>query len=429
MTFVQTKIITSILMFMALNSASAQDLDCMEEEAQDFLKRDVIKRSLDPDGALKTSIQYRILHYGHFPDGPYRNVNPIPVGNNVQKVIFLGLPAKVHKKVVHPLSCVEKAIQQDCLLTPYFAQNLSTFRTINSYRGGELSNHLFGLAIDIDPSINPCCGCVKPWSDHPSCQIPDLNAWERTKLPACTIKAFERFGFYWLGRDPDLQDTMHFEYLGRPAETEMETETQEVCPTGMIQIKKEHESFCIDQYEAPNRPGERPFVARTALEGEAYCKSQGKELCSDVAWERACQGRQNFPFPYGPEYREGVCNDDKVWRSPSWPLVARYNPINPDLNPAARDHVNYLNQSESSGKRPDCTSDEGVFDMTGNAAEWVKNTRKIPSGVDGKINGHTVKGCYWSKCYKNDRPSCRFNNPNHASSFRSYETGFRCCKF
>jgi len=395
----------------------------VEEKAQDFLKREVVKRSPNPAAALKTSIQYRISHYGHFPAGPYHEVNPTPVGNNIQDVTFLGLPAKVNKKIVGALTCVEQAIQTECLLTPYFAEHLSTFRTVNSYRGGELSNHVFGTAIDLDPAINPCCGCVPPWSDDPICQIPNQTAWERTKIPACYIKAFERFGFYWLGRDPDLQDTMHFEYLGQPRES-LETS----CPPEMIQINQDDRSFCIDKFEAPNRPGERPFVARTALDGEAYCQTQGKELCSDVAWERACQGTQNTPFPYGPEYKEGVCNDDKVWRSPTWPLVARYNPVNPDANPAARNHVNYLNQSESSGKRTGCASDEGVFDLTGNAAEWVKNTRKIPSSVDGKINGHTIKGCFWSKCYKNDRPSCRFNNPNHASSFRSYETGFRCCK-
>jgi hypothetical protein len=40
--------------------------------------------------------------------------------------------------------------------------------------------------------------------------------FERTALPRCWIDAFERFGFYWLGRDPGLRDTMHFEFLGDP---------------------------------------------------------------------------------------------------------------------------------------------------------------------------------------------------------------------
>ena len=425
-----TTMCSRILIFLSLAHFAAlyaQGIDCPEEKAQDFLKHEFIKNAPDFDAALKKSLQYRILNYGHFPQGPYREINPVPVGNNIREILFLGQPAKVNKKIVHTLSCVEKAIQSDCFLTPYVPENLSSFRTVNSYRGGELSNHLFGIAIDLDPALNPCCGCVKPWSDHPSCQNTNQTAWERTIIPACYIKAFERFGFYWLGRDPDLQDTMHFEYLGRTENNKSNTE-EVGCPPEMVLIKREKSSYCVDRFEAPNRAGEKPFVARTALDGEAFCKSQGKELCSDVEWEQACQGMSKMPFPYGPEYKEGVCNDDKVWRSPIWPLVARYNPANPDSNPAARDHINYLNQSEISGKRAGCITDEGVFDLTGNVAEWVRNTRKIPSNADGSVSGHNIKGCYWAKCYKNNRPSCAFTNPNHASSFRSYETGFRCCR-
>jgi hypothetical protein len=31
------------------------------------------------------------------------------------------------------------------------------------------------------------------------------------------VRQFERFGWYWLGRDT-LQDTMHFEFLGDPTQ-------------------------------------------------------------------------------------------------------------------------------------------------------------------------------------------------------------------
>ncbi len=78
----------------------------------------------------------------------------------------------------------------------------------------EISNHLLGIAIDIDPERNPCCGCVDPWPSNPICK----NAgpvYKRTALPKCWISAFERFGFDWLGHDI-LEDTMHFEFLGDP---------------------------------------------------------------------------------------------------------------------------------------------------------------------------------------------------------------------
>jgi len=41
------------------------------------------------------------------------------------------------------------------------------------------------------------------------------DVYKRTTLPKAWIKAFERFGFDWLGHDM-LEDTMHFEFLGDP---------------------------------------------------------------------------------------------------------------------------------------------------------------------------------------------------------------------
>jgi len=78
-----------------------------------------------------------------------------------------------------------------------------------------VSNHLFGIAIDIDPDRNPCCGCVEPWPSHPACKAAKKDPYEMSELPRCWVQAFERYGFYWLGRD-QLHDTMHFEFLGDP---------------------------------------------------------------------------------------------------------------------------------------------------------------------------------------------------------------------
>jgi D-alanyl-D-alanine carboxypeptidase len=130
----------------------------------------------------------------------------------------MGLPVQVHKKIAPALRCVERYIRRTCtgpkeLYTP---RALGGFRQNNTYRGGEISNHLFGIAIDIDPDRNPCCGCVSPWPNHPACRSPSDTVFERTALPRCWIDGFERFGFYWLGRDPGLRDTMHFEFLGDP---------------------------------------------------------------------------------------------------------------------------------------------------------------------------------------------------------------------
>jgi hypothetical protein len=388
---------------------------CIEAQPQSFLTRQHIINAQDPKLAQERSINYRFGQYGHLSPALGMSINPFPVSSYVEEGTFFNINIKMNKLALKQLKCVENAIQKNCDIN-YIPENLSTLRERNTYRGGEISNHMFGLAIDIDPAINPCCGCVPPWSDHPSCRDAGQSPYDRVQFPRCWIEQFSRFGFYWLGLDP-MQDTMHFEFLAAPP-------TFSQCPAGMIEIGK----FCIDQYEAPNKKGEKPFVARNALEGEKWCKDQGKELCSDIQWQDACEGQAKNPFPYGKEYKKSQCNDDKQWRIVNWALVAGYNPENPNSTPQSKIHVDHLNQTEASENRAGCRTQEGVYDLTGNAAEWVRNERKRPSQANGTIYGHNIKGCFWSKCYKNANPSCAFTNSNHASSFRSYETGFRCCK-
>jgi hypothetical protein len=52
-------------------------------------------------------------------------------------------------------------------------------------------------------------------SEHPLCKR-TTGIVGRTALTRCWVDAFERYGFYWLGRDAILRDTMHFEFLGDP---------------------------------------------------------------------------------------------------------------------------------------------------------------------------------------------------------------------
>jgi len=404
------------LPFLLLWTTASFGAECQPRAIQDFLKREIVKRSLIPELAQQKSINYRVRHYGHLPESPQIALNPKSVKEALVTLNFLGHEVQVHQKVLKPLSCVEQELS--LCLQNFSAERISSWRDKNSYRGGEISNHRFGLAIDIDPHKNPCCGCVEPWSQDPLCRNLNLTAFDRVSFPLCTIAAFEKHGFYWLGRDEELQDTMHFEFLAAPD-----------CPEDMVQIysPEEGEHFCIDRYEYPNQKNQRPSVAHTAKEAEALCEKMGKRLCSDQEWETSCKGQKGWKFPYGPNYKQGVCNDDKIWRAPNWALIQHYNPLNPDENVQARDHVQLLNQSTPSGSYQNCLTTEGVFDLTGNAAEWVRNSKKKASSIDGQIHPHAMKGCFWSKCYKNQNPSCQFTNPNHTSSFRSYEASFRCC--
>ena len=194
---------------------------CRLQEPQNFLKRTgfVKKGQLSPSHHAR-AVRYRVEHYGSVEveglDLTTMNAQPAP--SQALGVKFMGLWVNVHKKIAPALRCVEKRIRKTCTKSKdqYKPRALGGFRDVNSYRGGEISNHLFGIALDIDSDRNPCCGCVSPWPDHPACKGDVESVYERTALPRCWISAFERYGFYWLGRDPELRDTMHFEFLGNP---------------------------------------------------------------------------------------------------------------------------------------------------------------------------------------------------------------------
>ncbi len=187
------------------------------------------------------------------------------------------------------------------------------------------------------------------------------------------------------------------------------------CPADMVPVAR----FCIDRFEAPNEKGELPFALQTAYDGEAFCASHGKRLCTEDEWVRACRGPHGRTYPYGNAFKPGVCSDDHPWIGVGWKRLSRW-PQDPALDEAAR-----LYQADMSGARAECVTEEGAFDMTGNVAEWV---RKSPSLAPFKPGyEHVLKGCYWAGCYKNPQPSCAFTNGAHPGTFRTYEAGFRCC--
>jgi hypothetical protein len=196
-----------------------------------------------------------------------------------------------------------------------------------------------------------------------------------------------------------------------------EPTSQIECPTDMVAVPS-FASFCIDRYEAPNVAGDLPLTLRTAVDGEEWCAAHGKRLCSEGEWVRACQGPHGRRFPYGTEYRATACNDERTWIPVRWEALARW----PD--DAAIVEAHRLFQAKVSGARAACVSEEGVYDLTGNVAEWVRRDGPAPQpGYD-----HVLKGCFWAGCYHEPQPNCAFRNSAHPGTFRTYEAGFRCCR-
>lgn len=144
----------------------------------------------------------------------------------IRRIPFMGYGVLMHEVTRQPLACVEKHIRAHC--EDYAIRELSGWRAKNSFkpqtdiRRQEYSNHIFGLALDINPKENPCCGCTKRWANNPRClaengaQVFDKGApIGKFEIPRCWVAAFKRYGFHWLGDDA-LRDTMHFEFLAEP---------------------------------------------------------------------------------------------------------------------------------------------------------------------------------------------------------------------
>ncbi len=195
----------------------AFDAGCRVQPPQKFLER----RSFVKDRILDRkkhdrALRYLAEHYGNAGDALTTRYSSDPAYSHKTSVEFMGLPISVHEAVAPALACVEKYVRRQCGgRSRYTPKAIGGFRTQDTYRDVEVSNHMLGIAIDIDPGRNPCCKCVEPWPSHPLCRVKAVKPEQRAALPRCWIAGFERFGFDWLGHDA-LEDTMHFEFLGDP---------------------------------------------------------------------------------------------------------------------------------------------------------------------------------------------------------------------
>ena len=197
-------------------------------------------------------------------------------------------------------------------------------------------------------------------------------------------------------------------------EPKTEPQPEGPCPKDMVDVGV----ACIDRYEAPNEKGKKPLLMQNADAGEAWCNARDKRLCRENEWVRACMGKRGYNYPYGAKYKLGQCNDDKTWKPPRWSALRAWPSKEADAEVAR------LDQAEPSGQREGCVSQDGVHDLTGNAAEWVVRTEDNDNNF-----AHVVKGCYWSRCFRPPyKPSCDYVNFAHPGTDRSYEMGFRCCR-
>lgn len=170
-------------------------------------------------------------------------------------------------------------------------------------------------------------------------------------------------------------------------------------PEGLREVSGEERAkvpaFYIDRFEYPNRAGFPPrhTIGAGLLEIRELCRKQGKKLCTVRQWLRACRGDTVRKWPYGSSYLSGVCAGGFYPEDRKTPF--------------------------RSGEKTRCRTARGVYDMSGNMAEWTDAAGKIPGAAYG--------GDWTSSVRVPDLTlSCTAGElPEGVARER---LGFRCCK-
>ena len=148
------------------------------------------------------------------------------------------------------------------------------------------------------------------------------------------------------------------------------------------------ESGGADATGVCSRAGVLPWVDVDLAGARAACATAGFSVCSAAQWQQACVGPELWPYPYGPGYVAGTCND----------------------------HVAGSGALEICGARPDCAGPTGIHDQNGNVWELTD---------DGQRRGASFK--LTASMFRPEAGACEAGFVV-AEGFFGRDVGFRCCR-
>jgi hypothetical protein len=148
--------------------------------------------------------------------------------------------------------------------------------------------------------------------------------------------------------------------------------------------------FYIDVFPYPNEDGAIPLTNVNQSEARGLCEEQGKRLCTELEWERACKGPKNSRYEYGDRYRPERCGTGAP----------------PAMRP--------------SGFKVGCASEFGARDLHGGIWEWTGSPwgRGVERELGALRGGNAPSGELVGRCA---------NAIGRPPSTESGTIGFRCC--
>lgn len=171
-------------------------------------------------------------------------------------------------------------------------------------------------------------------------------------------------------------------------EAKYDMASDNICGKNAYPVPVGGKTVCVDAYEYPNLADENPRDMVSHEQAVSLCEQAGKHLCTIDEWQAACRGKDNTKYSYGDSYKQNKCNTN-------------------------------TKAAKRSGRKEQCRSWWGMYDMNGNLWEWTATASKEHP------NMFYVAGGAWNT-----------NNGSHCteSKFSFYpqnqypSVGFRCCK-
>lgn len=161
-----------------------------------------------------------------------------------------------------------------------------------------------------------------------------------------------------------------------------------VCGKNAYPILVHGKTICVDAYEYPNEANAITKDMVSHEQATRLCEQAGKRLCAIDEWQAACHGKDNLKYSYGNSYNQTKCNTN-------------------------------TKAAKRAGRKEQCRSWYGMYDMNGNLWEWTSTPSKERNTL------YLVAGGAWDT---NNASSCSESKFSFYPQNQYNFVGFRCCK-